>query len=177
MSEELVALVHRVATADDSHAEQMLCAHFAPIVRLYARRHLGDAADADDVAQETLAIVLEQLRAGNLRDPNKVGQFVFGIARNKVRENRRAVLRRRRLDADHAPSASVEPVLVGFRMHLFFCLAQLTERARLVLERTYFAGEQSSEVADALALSIANVRVTRHRALGALRRCLEEERP
>lgn len=175
MTDELQSLVRQITEGHDAGADQVLCAHFRPVVRLYARRHLRDPSTVDDVVQETLATMIVELRRGALRDPDKVGQFVFGIARNKVRETRRADARRLRLDAQQVTHGHTEPVLVGFRLHLFFCLAQLTERARSVLERTYVDDEQAPAIADGLAISVANVRVIRHRALGSLRRCLEGE--
>lgn len=167
--------------AHDPATERAFCDEFGPALRLYGRRHLADAAAAEDLAQETLAVVLTALREGRVDGSRELGRYVFGVARNKVRELRRAERRRGRIE--HAVlgttpgAAEHEPILVGFRMHLFGCLSQLTERTRQVLERTYFAEEAPEEIAAALAVSIGNVRVIRHRALGALRRCLEGGEP
>lgn len=175
MTGELASLARAVASdVGRSHAENALAEHFLPIVRLYGRRHLRTDAAAEDLAQDTLGAVLVALRAGMVTNLDDVGGFVHGVARNKVREARRVKEVTRRVDVD-PPEGSVthEPVLVGLRMHLFFCLAQLTESARQVLMRTYFYDEDSNEVGAALSLAAGNVRVIRHRALEALRRCLE----
>ena len=161
-------LLPRLADSNE-HAEQALCAHFKPLLELYGRRHVGDMAD--DLVQETLATVITKLREGKVEDPAKLGSFVFGVAKNKARELRRSGRRREHEQEDPAPP--VEPVLVGFRMRLFGCLSQLSERAREVLSRTYFGEETGAEIAAQLALSPSNVRVLRHRSLAALRRCLE----
>ncbi|MBX3274329.1 MAG: sigma-70 family RNA polymerase sigma factor [Sandaracinaceae bacterium] len=172
MSVDLSALAKSLASRDDrTAAEAALCAHFGPILRLYGRRHLGDAGAAEDLAQDALATVLVLLRAGRLEDGERLGGFVLGVARNKVHEARRTRARSRR--AVPAVPDAHEPAYVGFRMHLWMCLSQLTERARAVLERTYFADEDAGEIADALTLTPNHVRVLRHRALAEVRRCLE----
>ncbi len=179
MTEGLASLARAVADdVDRSRAEAALAEHFLPIVRLYGRRHLGAVA-AEDLAQETVSAVIVALRARKVTNLEDVGGFVHGVARNKVREAKRAKDLARRVDGEPPEEAGPhEPVLVGFRMHLFFCLAQLTESARQVLMRTYFYDEDAGEVGAALRLGAGNVRVIRHRALEALRRCLQpgEER-
>lgn len=160
-----------------SAAEAALCAHFLPTLRLFGRRHLRDRQAAEDLAHDTLQTVIEALRAGRLDDPNRLGGFVYGVAKNKAREAGRAHARRRRI-ADELPRpGSYEPAIVGFRYYLFGCLSQLTERARSVLARSYFEQETAPEIADAMGMTTGNVRVTRHRALAALRRCLEGGEP
>ena len=56
---------------------------------------------------------------------------------------------------------------------LLRCLGSLGDRARRVLELSFHEELESEEVASRLALSRGNVRVIRHRALAALRACLD----
>lgn len=154
-------------------AEEAICAHFAPALTLFGRRHLRDRHAAEDLAQDTMAAVIEALRDGRVEDPGRLGGFVYGVARNKVREAARASSRQRKIAEESPRPRPYEPVLVGWRFHLFTCLAHLTERARTVLGRSFFEEETATEIAEAMDLSPGNVRVIRHRALGALRRCLE----
>jgi RNA polymerase sigma-70 factor (ECF subfamily) len=173
MSVDLGALARSLASRDErAAAEEALCAHFGPILRLYGRRHLRDAGAADDLAQETLAAVLVLLREGRLERGERLGGFVLGVARNKVHEARRARARAQRPIPVEVSDAR-EPILAGFRMQLLMCLGQLTERARAVLERTYHADEDANEIAEALAMTPNHVRVLRHRSLAEVRRCLE----
>ena len=53
----------------------------APRVRLYGLRHLRDAAAADDLVQEVLVLTLERLRAGRVREPDRLASFVLGACR------------------------------------------------------------------------------------------------
>src|SRR5512146_2418020 len=75
-------------------AEGELCRRLAPRVRLYGLRHLRDPAAADDLVQEVLVLTLERLRAGRVRDPDRLASFVLGTCRLLVRNHRRG--RRRR---------------------------------------------------------------------------------
>jgi DNA-directed RNA polymerase specialized sigma24 family protein len=55
---------------------------------------------------------------------------------------------------------------------LAHCMQNLAERERSVLVLTFYDEQTSEEVAKFLGISITNVRVVRHRALGHLRECL-----
>lgn len=170
-------IAQEIAAGDRPAAERALAEHFGPILRLYGRRHLRDAVRAEDLAQDTLAAVIVALRAGRLDQEDKLGAFVFGVAKNKVKEAHRAREREARPAPMERDEDVVEPVLVGFRMHLFGCLSQLTERAREILARTYFAEDTAPEIAEAMAITDNHVRVIRHRALAEIRRCLEGGAP
>jgi len=56
---------------------------------------------------------------------------------------------------------------------LLRCLGSLGDRARRVLELSFHDELESEEVAERLELTRGNVRVIRHRALAALRACLD----
>jgi RNA polymerase sigma-70 factor (ECF subfamily) len=145
-------------------------------VRLYGLRHLRDPHAAHDLVQQVLLTTLERLRAGKLREPERIASFVLGMCRMTVLEIRRGTWRREQLleayggtEAFDAP----EPLaLDGER--LAKCLEALAERERSVVSLSFFAEQNGDEVAKALGLSAGNVRVIRHRALGKLRECMGE---
>jgi RNA polymerase sigma-70 factor (ECF subfamily) len=56
---------------------------------------------------------------------------------------------------------------------LFRCLRALEDRARRVLMLSFNEERSAEEIAAALEISAVNVRVLRHRSIGALRRCLD----
>lgn len=64
-----------------------------------------------------------------------------------------------------------EPVLR--RDLLEDCYSQLTERARGVVRATFCDDEEDAPIAEKLGVSTSNVRVIRHRAIAALRECLQ----
>ena len=172
------ALARRVAEAGrapDSAAEAELYRRLAPRVRLYGLRHLRDRQAAADLAQQVLLMTLERLRAGEVREPEKIASFVLGASRMTVIEMRRGTRRREALletwgDATEAFEAPEPLVLDPDR--LAGCLGALSERERSVVVLTFFADKPADEVGTELAISAGNVRVIRHRALARLRGCL-----
>ena len=88
------ALARRIASGSAPDAEAELCRRLAPRVRLYGLRHLRDPHAAADLVQQVLLTTLERLRAGEVREPEKIASFVLGMARMTVLEMRRGAHRR-----------------------------------------------------------------------------------
>jgi RNA polymerase sigma-70 factor (ECF subfamily) len=170
--------VRRIGAAPgggDVAAETELYRRLAPRVRLYGLKHLRDRQAASDLVQQVLLLTLERLRAGKLRDPERLVSFVFGTCRMMVLELRRTGARRERLldqYADDVPMAdpAASPRLDHAR--LVGCLERLSERERSVLVMTFYDDQPAKEVAVALGLSEGNVRVIRHRGIERLRDCV-----
>jgi RNA polymerase sigma-70 factor (ECF subfamily) len=176
------ALARRVAAAGervDSEAESELYRRLARRVRLYGLRHLRDEAAAADLVQQVLLTTLERLRAGAVREPEKIASFVLGMCRMTVLEMRRGTRRREALLAAWGEREEAyetpEPLSLD-RDRLAGCLEALAERERSVVLLSFFADKAADEVAAALALSAGNERVIRHRALAKLRACLSGEK-
>jgi RNA polymerase sigma-70 factor (ECF subfamily) len=167
-------LVRRIRSGQDSEAEGELYRRMAPRVRLYGLRHLRDGHAADDLTQQVLITTLEALRAGRLREPEKLASFVLGTCRMTVLDLRRGVQRRERLleqfGADLLPAPSSGPVLE--HEQLARCMEALKERDRTVVAMTFYDDRTGADVAGFLGLSEANVRVIRHRAIHQLRECM-----
>ena len=81
--------------APDAAAEAELYRRLAPRVRLYGLRHLRDRHAAADLVQQVLLMTLERLRAGKLREPERIASFVLGMCRMAVLEMRRGTRRAR----------------------------------------------------------------------------------
>lgn len=171
-------LARRIAAATpglDSEAEAELYRRFAPRVRLYGLKHLRDAQAAADLMQQVLFMTIEGLRAGKLREPGRVGSFVFGVCRMVVLELRRGRARRERLLQQYGDDLLIADPSVAPRLdheRVAGCLDRLSERERSVLLLTFYEEKPANEVADALGLTASNVRVIRHRALERLRDCV-----
>jgi len=172
------ALARRVAAAGariDSHAESELYRRLAPRVRLYGLRHLRDPHAAHDLMQQVLLMTLERLRAGKLREPERIGSFVLGMSRMVVLEIRRGTWRRETLldtFGDMAEAVDAPEPLALDADKLAACLQALAERERTVVVLTFFADKAADEVAGELGLTAGNVRVIRHRAIARLRECM-----
>lgn len=179
------ALARRIAAAGatpDAAAEAELCRRFGPRVRLYGLRHLRDRHAASDLVQQVLLLAIERLRAGKLREPDRIASFVLGTCRMVVLDLRRGTRRREALlDAwgDRSEAVDDAEPLVLDRDRLAGCLEALSERERSVVVMSFFADKPADAVGADLAISAGNVRVIRHRALSRLRKCMgvtEDER-
>lgn len=172
---ELARLVAGGAPEEGRRSEAELCRRLGPRLRLYGLRHLRDGAAADDLVQEVLLLILERLRAGRVREPDRLASFALGACRLVVRNQRRG--RRRREDLldrfGGALPSRVEPDIAGVDRHaLRSCLDSLGPRDRTVLVLTFYMERTSADIARELALSPQNVRAVRHRALVRLRACV-----
>jgi len=172
------ALVRRIAAAPgggDVAAETELYHRLAPRVRLYGLKHLRDGQAASDLVQQVLMLTLERLRAGKLRDAERLVSFVFGTCRMMVLDLRRTGARRERLLDRYAGDVPMADPAASPRLdraRLIGCLERLSERERSVLVMTFYDDQPARDVAVALGLSEGNVRVIRHRGLERLRDCV-----
>src|SRR6185436_20833938 len=108
-----IRLGRRIAAAGarrDVAAESDLYRLLAPRVRLYGRRHLRDDEAADDLMQEVMLMTLEKLRAGELREPERIASFVFGACRMVTLEIRRGAQRRDRLLEKYGPDLEIADI-------------------------------------------------------------------
>jgi RNA polymerase sigma-70 factor (ECF subfamily) len=158
-------------------AERRLCARFAPRIRLYGLRHLRDDDRARDLVQTVLIAVIEAARNGRIEDPDRTDRFVLGVCRNTVLRVREVEGRTRPVeDADLASlvaDAPLEPL--AHLAALLRCLQALDERAQEVVSLSFQADLPPDEIAQRMSTSPGNVRVLRHRAIAALRKCLDDK--
>jgi RNA polymerase sigma-70 factor (ECF subfamily) len=171
LAEAIAAAAPRV----DTEAEAELYRRLAPRVRLYGLRHLRNTHAAEDLMQQVLLMTLERLRAGKLRQPEKLASFVLGMCRMVVLEARRGTARREGLLRTYGdvPEAMDPPEQRDLdEAKLSGCLERLPERERSVLIMGFFADKSADVVARELGLTPVNARVIRHRALLRLRDCM-----
>jgi RNA polymerase sigma-70 factor (ECF subfamily) len=167
-------LARRLVDGDDE-AEAELFRRLAPRVRLYGLRHLRDPAAADDLVQAVLLMTFDGLRAGKVREPERLASYVLGTCRRVVAGWRRGAQRRERLLERHGRQLvpSVEPEHPLDLDRLTRCLTALAERERTVVVLSFYAERDADAIGAELGLSAGNVRVVRHRALVRLRACME----
>jgi RNA polymerase sigma-70 factor (ECF subfamily) len=168
-------LVRQIGSGTDRQAEAELFHRMAPRVRLYGLRHMRDEYAAEDLTQQVLITTIEALRAGRLREPEKLASFVLGMCRMTVLDLRRNAQRKERLLALFgedllAPVQASEPCLD--QDQLARCVQSLKERERTVIVMTFYDEQTGTDVAGFLGVSEANVRVIRHRAIHQLRDCM-----
>jgi RNA polymerase sigma-70 factor (ECF subfamily) len=165
-------LATRIAEGD-REAEAEMCRRMGPRIRLYGLRHLRSAAAADDLVQQVLLKTIEALRAGRLRESEKLAPFVLGTCRMTVLDLRRNVRRQEQLLQEFGRILVPDPPMPHLDdAQLARCVQALKERERSVVVMTFYDEHTAAESAGFLGVSEANVRVIRHRALKQLRACI-----
>ncbi len=169
------SLAARIAAGPDREAEAEICRRMGPRIRLYGLRHLRDRNAAEDLMQQVLITTIEALRAGRLREWEKLSSFVLGTSRMMVLGEHRGTRRRERLLQQFgvemlSPSPAPKPKVDHQR--LTNCVQQLKERERSVVTMSFYGEQDGADIAQFLGVSEANVRVIRHRAIHLLRDCM-----
>lgn len=178
---EAAELVRLCAAGDDEAAAE-LCERLLPAVRTFARRRHRAPQEVDDFVQDALLVVLDAVRAGVVERPEAVGAFALGVCRNLLRERGRREARRAALIQRHAAALEPlghdrDPTWRADVARMEDCLSRLTDRARRVILGTWYEDRTAQELGAALSMKPATVRVARHRAIAALRDCLDAPFP
>jgi RNA polymerase sigma-70 factor, ECF subfamily len=171
---ELVAAILR--GPGDARAEARLYARYQRRVYVYGLKHLKDADAAWDLTQEALSVLMNKIRSGELREPERLGSFLLGTCRLLVTSERRTRARRKKLLLQYAdPAEAVAPAPVErFDLErVARCLGALSDRERTVLLLSYYAELDAGAIGSELGLSAGNVRVLRHRAFDRLNGCVQ----
>jgi len=175
MEGDLARRIAEAAPRIDAEAEADLYRRLAPRVRLYGRRHLRDDEEAYDLMQHVMIATIEKLRAGEVREPERVVSFVFGMCRMVTMEMRRGDRRRDELLEKYGADLEIADIAIAPRLdeaRVAACLERLAERERTVLILSFYEDEPAERVGVTLGLSAGNVRVIRHRAIEHLRDCV-----
>lgn len=155
-------LVRRIVSGDPA-AEAELVQRFSRAVTFLLRRLARDEAVAEDLYQETFRLVIEKVRAGELREAERLPGFVSSMARNLFLGSARRSGRRQKWQEDPEATETAPDPAPGQLARL---LAQerativrrvLTElkndRDREILSRYYIADHDKEEICRDLELS------------------------
>jgi RNA polymerase sigma factor (sigma-70 family) len=152
-------LVARIREGDRA-AEAELVARFSHGLLLMLRRLTQNPALADDLHQETLALVLAKIHRGEVREPERLAGFIRSTARNLFIADRRKEARYRALDDDgeegahplpglavHGPAALDRVVAEEEARQVRRLLAELRfDRDRQLLFRFYLSADSKEEI-------------------------------
>lgn len=107
---DVAGLVRRIQGGETT-AEAELVARFSRGLLLMLRRLVQNPALADDLHQETFALVLGKIRRGEVREPEKLAAFIRSTARNLFIADRRKETRYRALDDGRGEQGGASPEL------------------------------------------------------------------
>lgn len=171
------ALMARVAARDGQAFRVLVDAHTTMLYRI-GYRMLGDAAAAEDVAQDALLRLWHHAARWQGQGPG-VAAWLRRVATNLCLDR----LRKRRFVSDDAvperaddgPSAAEQMDEQRMRAQTIEAIATLPDRQRAAIILTYYEECSNLEAASVLGLNIKAFESLLLRARGALRRVLEGE--
>lgn len=148
--------------------------------RLYrlALKVVGDTAEAEDVVQEVLVKIWKQ--GADLSLINNMEAWCLRLTRNHAIDKLRGGYRKRKTDFDHAPElTSAQAQQPDQQVELQDTVAQirqlmqgLPENQRMVMHLRDIEGQTYQEIADALEMSMPQVKTNLFRARKAIRAAL-----
>ena len=165
-------LVSRIR-AGDRQAEAELVERYSCGVKIIIRREIGSASIADDLYQETFRIVIEKIRRGDIREPEKLSGFVCGVARNLVIDYFRRAARQGSLseveEATTLPDPAPDQLEALLRKEQSDFARQVlkemrNERDIQILFRFYLAEDKKEQICADLGLSGLHFNRVLHRA-------------
>jgi RNA polymerase sigma-70 factor (ECF subfamily) len=151
---ELVEIVRRII-AGDSAAEDEVVRRYRQGVAVIIDRIVRSQSASEDVSQETFKIVLEKIRRGDLRQPERLSGFVCSVARNAaidyVRRARHLQNREENCDAEHIPDPAPSQLEEILKQEKAGVVRQIInelkiERDRDLLFRYYIAEEDKDRI-------------------------------
>ena len=173
-------LVRRARQDSPAAWEELVGRHQEPVFRL-AYLILGDAADAEDVAQETFIRAHGAL--ARFDDGRPLRPWLLSIAANLARNRRRslgrywAALQRAFRQNPEPYDAPPERTAAADARRLRHAVGRLRPQARDIVYLRYFLGLSEAEAAAALDIPLGTAKSRLSRALAQLRDLIEAEYP
>lgn len=180
------ALVARIRAGDPA-AEAELVEGYRHGLSYLLRKLTGDPALSEDLQQETLQVALRRIRAGELREPEKLSGFLRQTAKNlAIIEYRREHRRSARLEGseewapERGPADPAESQLSSVLRQEEAGLVRRvlremrSDRDRQLLVRYYLAEHAKEEICRDLGLSSLNFNLVLFRARERFRKLVEE---
>jgi RNA polymerase sigma-70 factor (ECF subfamily) len=155
--------------AGEKAAYEKLYDRYAPLVRAICYDTTRNLADAQDLAQDVFMRAYEKL--GCLRDPDRFGKWIVGIARLRCREWRRQKLRsqNKNLALNNAQAVVPDPTDDSLIELLRKMITALPPKERLALHTFYLQGQSADNARRIMGLSRSGF----YRLLGRARKRLE----
>jgi RNA polymerase sigma-70 factor (ECF subfamily) len=172
-----VSRVTSAANAEEALMKALYDEHAGALWR-YAMRLTGDASRAEDVVQETLLRAWQHPEViGDTERPARA--WLFTVARNMIIDERRSPKFRNvvgSLDEAGAPEQAAPDEVDSAldRLLIADAMAQMSPEHRAVVERSYYRGWSTAQIAADLDIAEGTVKSRLHYAVRALRLTLQE---
>jgi RNA polymerase sigma-70 factor (ECF subfamily) len=170
----------RAALNGETSAFGAIVERYWNMVIALALSKITDAAEAEDVAQESFLKAYSQL--GNLRDPSRLAGWLSKITIQQCSNSLRKTFRGKRafgcratpIEAlDEQPAISANPGLTQNQVHFVRqTVRQLPEKFRTLIIMRFVADLSAVQIAEQLGKRPGTIRVRLHRAYKLLRKDL-----
>lgn len=164
-------LVRKIQAGDPEGMED-LYRLFSRGVRFYLCRQLGPQ-ELDDKVHDTFLIVVQAIRRGDLREPERLMGFVRTIVRRQVAAHidRTVQNRKEQVDVEYGYSISdgrsnpEEDAIARQRREIMTCVLRgVSRRDREILTRFYLLGESQERICSEMDLTETQFRLLKSRA-------------
>jgi RNA polymerase sigma-70 factor (ECF subfamily) len=161
------SLVEQLQAGADAAFEELMRRYKRPVLN-FAYRMLGNADDADDVAQEVFVRVYQNIAA--YRPRTKFSTWLFALARNAAIDRLRWRQRHPTEPLDAVPEPATPPVDVDeVGEHIAAAIASLPEEQRTAIVLCEYQGLSYAEIAQIMRCSEKSVESRLYRAKQTLR--------
>lgn len=152
--------------------------YYRMVAKQVNERGLSDA-DAQDLFQEVLLVLVRKTQEPNFELSSKLGTFLFAIARNlllkKSGKPPDMYLDDETLFRFGTQMPDTDPALLEERLSAVVgCLALLEAECRTLLMLSFFEKCSQAEIAEAMGYTEAFVKVKKHRCLNYLRKLVKQ---
>ena len=156
----------------DEQAFQLLYRRTAGALRAYAARVMGNATYADDIVQESYLRLVRSPPPTD--DPQQLRAWLFRIASRLIVDHWRRGSRERGRPNEPAEARTVPSPDIPLRVDMARVFEHLNPQQRQLMWLAYVEGADHREIAEALGLREASVRVLLFRTRRKLARLLRE---
>jgi RNA polymerase sigma-70 factor (ECF subfamily) len=165
------ALVSQIKNGEDAGLE-FLYRQFSRGIRYYLCRHLGPE-ELDDRVHDTFLVVVQAVRKGDLREPERLMGFVRTIVRRQVAAYIDQAIQTRRDQADIECGVAVvdgksdpeQQAIARQKKELMkSVLESLSKRDRDILVRFYLNEESQEKICEEMSLTETQFRLLKSRA-------------
>lgn len=176
-----IELVVRIQGGDAAAFDEFMQRYKHPVLN-FVYRMLGDASDAEDVAQEVFVRAYQRLGAFEIRSAEtKVSTWLFALARNAAIDRLRWSKRHPTDSLESAPEISLstttdaagEASAHEIGQHIADAMAALPEDQRTALVLAEYQGLAYAEIAQVMKCSEKSIESRLYRAKQTLRKRLE----
>lgn len=177
---EYSELVQALQEGDDARTNAIL-GELIPRLKRFLQIHMGATkSDADDCVQQSLELVLEALRKGKLKDPDKILTYLMTTCRNnylKEQAKKREVIYERVPESHFKNPDQLKTLVDRERIDILErCLDELKGIYRRFIDYLFKHPESDAEkVAEHFDISVNNVWIRKHRVIKKLNECYKSK--